>query len=86
MTLQMLSHLLLLCLGVLLGTSWTLQAIQYKFHRLAEERRRLNEEWLAVRAARRQQLDGRRTLTTPVIELVWYLEQTVLFEDPSADD
>jgi hypothetical protein len=46
----------------------------------------LNEEWLAVRAARRQQLDGRRTLTTPVIELVWYLEQTVLFEDPSADD
>jgi hypothetical protein len=85
-TLQMLSHLLLLCLGVLLGISWTLQAIQYKFHRQAEERRLLNEEWLAIRAARRQRLDGRRRLTTPVIELAWYSEQTVLFEDPSDDD
>jgi hypothetical protein len=83
-TLQMLSHLLLLCLGVLLGTSWTLQAIQYKLHRLAEERRRLNEEWLAIRAARRQQLDGRRRY--PVIEPAWYSEQTVLSENPSDDD
>ncbi|MGH3899422.1 MAG: hypothetical protein ACRDTA_14515 [Pseudonocardiaceae bacterium] len=45
---------LLLCLGLLLGWSWTLQAVQPTLRRQAEERRRLNEEWSAVRAARRQ--------------------------------
>lgn len=54
MTLQVMSGVLMLCLGVLLGTAWTTQAAQPKLRRQAEERRRLNEEWSAVRAANRQ--------------------------------
>ncbi|MGH3899371.1 MAG: hypothetical protein ACRDTA_14245 [Pseudonocardiaceae bacterium] len=54
MTIQVLGALLLLCLGLLLGASWTIQAVQPKLRRQAVERRRLNEEWSAVRTARRQ--------------------------------
>ena len=53
-TLQVLSGVLLVCLGMLLGSTWTIQALQPKLRRQAEERRRLNEEWAAVRTARRQ--------------------------------
>jgi predicted RNA-binding Zn-ribbon protein involved in translation (DUF1610 family) len=55
MTLVLLSAVLMLSLGALLGTAWTTQASQPKLRRQAEERRRLNSEWLAVRTARRQQ-------------------------------
>ncbi|MGH3718455.1 MAG: hypothetical protein ACRDRI_06335 [Pseudonocardiaceae bacterium] len=54
MTLQVLVGVLLLCLGLLLGETWTAQAFQAKSRRQAEERRRLNEEWLAVHAALQQ--------------------------------
>lgn len=54
MIIQVLVSVLLLCLGLLLGSSWTLQALQSKLHRQAEERRRLNDEWSAVRAIRHQ--------------------------------
>ncbi len=54
MTIQVLSAVLLVCLGLLLGSSWTIQAVQPKLRQQAEERRSLNEEWSAVRAARRQ--------------------------------
>ncbi|MGH3765242.1 MAG: hypothetical protein ACRDS0_22225 [Pseudonocardiaceae bacterium] len=54
---EVLGAVLMLCLGVLLGTTWTTQACQPKLRRQAEERRRLNEEWFAVRAARRQQAE-----------------------------
>jgi hypothetical protein len=53
-TMQLLSGLLLMCLGILLGAAWAVQACQPKLRRQAEERRRLNEEWLAVRMARRE--------------------------------
>jgi sulfite exporter TauE/SafE len=53
-TLQLLSGVLLVCLGLLLGMTWTIQALQPKLRRQAEERRRLNEEWSAVRMARWQ--------------------------------
>jgi hypothetical protein len=43
---------LLVCLGVPLGATWTTQALQPKLRQQAEERRRLNDEWLAVRNAR----------------------------------
>lgn len=43
---------LLICLGLLLGATWTAQAIQPKLRVQAEERRRLNDEWIALRAAR----------------------------------
>jgi sulfite exporter TauE/SafE len=45
---------LLLCLGLLLGATWTIQVLQPKLRWQAEERRRLNAEWLAVRTAREQ--------------------------------
>jgi hypothetical protein len=45
---------LLVCLGLLLE-AWTNQAFKSMLRRLAEERRRLNEDWAAVSAARRQQ-------------------------------
>jgi uncharacterized paraquat-inducible protein A len=54
MTIQVLSAVLLVCLGLLVGSSWTIQAVQPKLHQQAEQRRRLNEEWSAIRTARRQ--------------------------------
>jgi hypothetical protein len=45
---------LALCFGLLLGTTWTVQAMQPRLRRQAEDRRKLNEEWLAVRSARQQ--------------------------------
>jgi hypothetical protein len=54
-TLQVLAGVLLVCLGLLLGATWTTQALQPRLRHQAEERRRLNEEWAAVRTARRQQ-------------------------------
>ena len=44
----------LVCFGLLLGATWTTQAIQPKLRQQAVERRRLNEEWLALRDAHRQ--------------------------------
>ncbi|HEX2263837.1 MAG TPA: hypothetical protein VHH52_08785 [Pseudonocardiaceae bacterium] len=54
MTIEVLVAILLVCLGILLGTTWTTQALQPRLRRQAEERRRLNEEWSAVRTAPRQ--------------------------------
>jgi hypothetical protein len=49
-----LGGILLLCLGVLLGSSWTIQTFQPKLRQLAAERRRLNEEWAAVHSVRQR--------------------------------
>ncbi len=58
--LHLLVAVLLVCLGVLLGATWTIQILQSRLRRQAEERRRLNAErhrlnaeWAALRAARR---------------------------------
>ncbi|MGH3829293.1 MAG: hypothetical protein ACRDRS_02395 [Pseudonocardiaceae bacterium] len=59
MTLEVSVGVLLVCLGLLLGSTWTIQALQARFRRLALERRRLNEEWLALRAALQRQRRGR---------------------------
>jgi hypothetical protein len=53
-TVQVLGGALLVCFGLLLGATWTIQALQPKLRQQTEERRRLNEEWSAVRAARRR--------------------------------
>jgi hypothetical protein len=53
-TVQLFSGVLLMCLGILLGAAWAVQACQPKLRRQAEERRRLNDEWLAVHTARRE--------------------------------
>ncbi|MGH3811223.1 MAG: hypothetical protein ACRDUV_02050 [Pseudonocardiaceae bacterium] len=71
MTIQVLGGILLVCLGLLLGASWTVQALQPKLRRHAEERRRLNEEWSAVRAARRQRSECPRC-ASPLSEQDWY--------------
>jgi hypothetical protein len=42
------------CFGLLLGAGWINRALDSRFRQLAEERRRLNEEWVAVRAAHQQ--------------------------------
>jgi ABC-type nickel/cobalt efflux system permease component RcnA len=43
---------LLICLGLLLGASWTRQALQADYRHRAEQRRQLTEEWQALRTAR----------------------------------
>ena len=84
MTVQVLSAILLVCLGILLGANWTIQASQPKLRRQAEQRRRLNEEWSAVRAARRQRSECPRCGTL-LTEQDWYLAPTIV-EDPLDDD
>ena len=49
MTLQLLSGVLLVCLGLLLRTSWTIPVLPSKLRRLSKEGRRLDEQWSAVR-------------------------------------
>ena len=61
---------LLVMFGLLLGTTWTIQALQPKLRQQAEERRRLNEQWAAVRAVRQRQ--GRcPRCATPLPEDDW---------------
>jgi hypothetical protein len=83
-TLQVLSGALLVCLGLLLGWVWPIKILQPKFRRHAEERRKLNEEWSAVRTARRQRGQCPRC-ASPLSERDWYFAPTVV-EDRSDDD
>jgi cell division protein FtsL len=79
----LLGSILLICLGLLLGASWTTQALQPKLRQQAEERRRLNEEWSRVRTARRQRGQCPRC-ASPLSEQDWYFAPT-LMEDPPDD-
>ncbi len=53
-TIQVLVGVVLVSLGVLLGSSWTVQVQQPKLRRQAEERRRLNAEWFEIRKTRQE--------------------------------
>lgn len=75
---------LLICLGMLLGATWTTQAIQPRLRLQAEERRRLNEEWVAVRAAHRQLVECPRC-GYPLVGPDSYSSSTRL-EGPVDDD
>ena len=75
---------LLIFLGLLLGWAWTSQALQPKLRKQAEERRRLNEEWAAVRTARRQRTECPRC-SSRLSERDWYYLPT-LVADPPDDD
>jgi uncharacterized paraquat-inducible protein A len=75
---------LLVLFGLLLGWTWTTQAMQPKLRQQAEERRRLNEEWQAVRTAREQQGTCPRC-ASPLSEQDWYYAPT-LVEEPPDDD
>jgi hypothetical protein len=55
MIVLMCGGLLLVCLGMLLGITWNIQMNQGTLRRQAEERRRLNNEWAAIRTLQRQQ-------------------------------
>jgi hypothetical protein len=79
-----LSAVLLVCFGLLLGATWTTQALRPKLRRQAEERRRLNAEWSAVRTARRQRGQCPRC-ASPLSEQDWYFAST-LVEDPPDED
>jgi hypothetical protein len=80
----MLGVAVLLCVGGLLGTSWTSRTLAAKFRQLAGERRRLNEGLLAIRTARRQEGECPRC-ACPLSEWDWYPEPTVV-EERSYDD
>lgn len=54
MTIFLLGALLAVCLGVLIGSAWTTQALDGRFRRRAAERRRLNDEWASLRTLREQ--------------------------------
>jgi hypothetical protein len=75
---------LLVCAGLLLGATWTTQALQLKLRQQAEERRQLNEEWLAVRAARGE-LEQCPRCGYPLTDQNWYFAPT-LADGPTDDD
>lgn len=81
---QVLISVLLVCLGLMLGSSWTVQALQPKLRRQAEERGRLNAEWSAVRTARRQRDDCPRC-GNPLSELDWSYVPTMVGGRPADD-
>jgi hypothetical protein len=83
-TIQALGAVLLVCLGLLLGATWTTQALQPSLRRRAEERHRLNEEWSAVRTAQRQRGKCPRCGSL-LTERNWYIAPTVV-EDQWDDD
>lgn len=80
----LLAAALLVLLGLLLGWSWTNQALQPKLRQQAEERRRLNAEWLEIRSTRQQHAECPRC-ASPLSEQDWYYAPT-LVEDPPDDD
>jgi hypothetical protein len=81
---QALTAVVLICLGLLLGTAWTIQALQARLRRQAEERRRLNEEWAALRIAHEKQNRCPRC-GIPWAECYWYIAPTIV-DDPFDDD
>lgn len=82
MTLQVWGAVLLVCLALLLGASWS-QVLQFKL-RQGEERRRLDEEWLAVRTARLQRGECPRC-RSPRSERDWYFPPKIGEEQPDDD-
>jgi len=72
---------LLVCLGLLLGTTWTIQALQPKLRRQAMERRRLDEEWSAVRTTRLQWEKCPRC-GSPLSDQDWCSASTIVEDRP----
>jgi hypothetical protein len=81
---HVLGSLLLICLGLLLGATWTIQAVQPKLDRQAEERRRLNEEWATIYSIRRQRARCARCGSLQA-EVGLYFEQTPIEDWPDDD-
>jgi hypothetical protein len=83
-TVQVLSGILLVCFGLLLGSTWTVQALHPRLRRQAEERRKLNEEWAALRTAHEQR---HRCPRCGILldERYWYIAPAIV-NDPTDDD
>jgi hypothetical protein len=75
----MVAATLLVGLGLLLGATWTTQALQPRLRRQAEERRKLNEEWAAIRTTRHQQGECPRC-ASPLSEQDWHFAPTAMDE------
>jgi len=54
MTIVLLGVLFAVGLGVLIGSTWTMQVLDGRFRRGAMERQRLNNEWASLRTIREQ--------------------------------
>ncbi len=80
-----LSAVLLVCLGLLLGATWTVQALHRKLRRQAEERRRLNEEWLAIRTAQQHRTRCPRC-ASPLPGWGWFVAPMDVEDEPDDDD
>lgn len=76
--------LLLIFLGMLLGATWTNQVNRAQLDRQAAERRRLNDEWTAIRAIRQEQSGCPRCGGTLYAQN-WYFTPTAV-EERSDDD
>lgn len=73
-----------LCVGMLLGTTFTVQAIQPRLRRQAAERRRLNAEWQAVREAQQSAQSVRCARCGYRLPAgTWYIEEE---DEPDDDD
>jgi hypothetical protein len=80
-SLTVLGAVLLVCLGLLLGATWTTHTSQSMLRRQAEERRRLNEEWMAVHTER-----GRCPhCANPLSEYDWFVAPTQVEYRPDGD-
>ena len=80
----MVGGLLLICLGMLLGATSANQLRQSQLRRQAEERRRLNNEWAAIRAVYRQQAEC-PCCAFPLYEQNRYFAPTSIEERPDDD-
>lgn len=82
--LLMLIGILFVCFGLLLGSTWTIQALRPRLCHQAEERRKLNEEWAALRTAHEKQQRCPRC-GIPLDERYWYIAPAIVNE-PLDDD
>lgn len=74
---------LLICLGLLLGGSWTRQALRADYRHRAEQRRQLTEEWQALRTARHH--NHCPHCTSPLSPYDSYHEPTTIDQAPYDD-
>jgi hypothetical protein len=80
-----LSAVLLVCLGLLLGATWTVQALQHKLRRQAEERRRLNAEWVAIHTAHQQRVKCPHCESS-LSTWDWFVAPVDMEDEPDDDD
>ncbi len=82
---MVLGAVLLFFLGLALGAAWTAQALQPKLRQQAEERRKLNEAWAAVTAARKQRVSCPRC-GYRLTDRDWYYRTQTPVEEPPDED